>query len=57
MSEIISRRGAFSFLGTATALAFVVPTTLLTASNADAQAQGTPRARQAKRARRASQAN
>ena len=42
MPEIISRREVFSLLGIATALAFAVPTTLLTASDAEAQAQGTP---------------
>jgi hypothetical protein len=35
----ISRRGAFSLLGLAAALGFVVPTTMLTASDAEAQAQ------------------
>src|SRR5215831_14437687 len=37
----ISRRGAFSLLGLAAALGFVVPTTLLITSDAEAQAQPT----------------
>jgi hypothetical protein len=40
--KMISRRGAFSLLGLAAALA--VPTTVLTASDADAQAQPSPAA-------------
>ena len=40
MSEqLISRRGAFSLLGLAAALGFAVPTTMLTTSDAEAQAQ------------------
>src|SRR6516225_4963282 len=40
MSEqLISRRGAFSLLGLAAALGFAVPTTVLTTSDAEAQAQ------------------
>jgi hypothetical protein len=35
----ISRRGAFSLLGVAAALGFVVPTTVLITSEAEAQAQ------------------
>jgi hypothetical protein len=35
----ISRRGAFSLLGLAAALGFVVPTTMLMTSDAEAQAQ------------------
>ena len=42
MSEgMISRRGAFSLLGLAAALGFGVPTTMLTMSDAEAQAQPT----------------
>src|SRR6516165_6270810 len=42
MSEqLISRRGAFSLLGLGAALGFAVPTTMLTASDAEAQAQPT----------------
>ena len=44
MSEkngIISRREAFSLLGLAVALGFAVPSTVLTASDAEAQAQTT----------------
>lgn len=42
MSEkLISRRGAFSLLGLGAALAFAVPTTALTTSDAEAQAQPT----------------
>ena len=42
MSEgMISRRGAFSLLGLAAALGFGVPTTMLTMSAAEAQAQPT----------------
>ncbi|MGN6750237.1 MAG: hypothetical protein ACTHJS_16760 [Xanthobacteraceae bacterium] len=37
----ISRRGAFSLLGLAAALGFAIPTTLLTESDAEAQAQPT----------------
>ena len=40
MSEqLISRRGAFSLLGLAVAAGFAVPTTMLTTSDAEAQAQ------------------
>jgi hypothetical protein len=42
MSEgMISRRGAFSLLGLAAVLGFAVPTTMLTTSDAEAQAQPT----------------
>ena len=42
MSEkMISRRGAFSLLGLTAALGFVVPTTVLMTSDAEAQAQPT----------------
>jgi hypothetical protein len=42
MSErMISRRGAFSLIGLAAALGFAVPTTILTTSDAEAQAQPT----------------
>src|SRR5215468_11872016 len=42
MSErMISRRGAFSLLGLAAALGFAVPTTTLTTSDVEAQAQPT----------------
>jgi hypothetical protein len=37
----ISRRGAFSLLGLAAAVGFGVPTTMLTMSDAEAQAQPT----------------
>ena len=37
--KMISRRGALSLLGLAAALGFAVPTTALTTSNAEAQAQ------------------
>jgi hypothetical protein len=36
-SEMIARRGAFSLLGLAAALSLVVPATMLTATDADAQ--------------------
>jgi hypothetical protein len=39
--KMISRRGAFSLLGLAAALGFVVPTTVLTTSDAEAQVQPT----------------
>ena len=39
--QMISRRSALSLLGLAAALGFVVPTTALTTSNAEAQAQPT----------------
>jgi hypothetical protein len=39
--QMISRRGALSLLGLAAALGFAVPTTALTTSNAEAQAQPT----------------
>jgi len=42
--ELISRRTAFSLLGLAAALGFAVPTTLLTTSDAEAQAQPSPAA-------------
>jgi hypothetical protein len=38
-NEMISRREAFSLLGLAVALGFAVPSTVLTASDAEAQAQ------------------
>ena len=42
MSEkLISRRGAFSLLGLGAAVAFAVPTTMLTESDAEAQMQPT----------------
>ena len=42
-SEMISRRGAFSFLGLAAALSLAVPTTVLTMSDAEAQTAGMER--------------
>jgi hypothetical protein len=39
--KMISRRGALSLLGLAAALGFAVPTTVLTPSDAEAQAQPT----------------
>ena len=39
--KLISRRGAFSLLGLGAALGFAVPTTMLTASDAEAQTQPT----------------
>ena len=39
-SEMISRRGAFSLLGLAAALSLVVPATMLTATEAEAQRCG-----------------
>ena len=42
-SEMISRRGAFSLLGLGAALGFVVPATMLTMSEADAQTAGMER--------------
>ena len=36
-SEMISRRGAFSLLGLATALGLAVPTTVMTMSDAEAE--------------------
>ena len=40
-NEMISRREAFSLLGLAVAIGFAVPSTVLTASDAEAQAQTT----------------
>ena len=40
-SQMISRREAFSFLGLAAALGFALPAEVLTASDAEAQAQTT----------------
>jgi hypothetical protein len=42
-SEMVSRRGTFSLLGLAAALSFVVPATMLTASDAEAQTAGMQR--------------
>ena len=42
--QLMSRRGAFSLLGLAAALGFAVPTTMLTESDAEAQAQPSPAA-------------
>jgi hypothetical protein len=42
--KLISRRGAFSLLGLAVAAGFAVPTTMLTTSDAEAQAQPSPAA-------------
>ena len=42
--KLISRRGAFSFLGITAALALAVPTAVLTTSDAEAQAQPSPAA-------------
>ena len=42
-SEMISRRRAFSLLGSAAALSLAVPATLLTATDADAQTGGMER--------------
>ena len=42
-SEMISRRGAFSLLGLATALGLAVPTTVMTMSNAEAETAGMER--------------
>ena len=42
-SEMISRRGAFSLLGLAAALASAVPITVLTVSDAEAQTAGMER--------------
>jgi hypothetical protein len=50
-SEMISRRGAFSLLGLGAALGFVVPATMLTMSEADAQTAGMER-REGRRANR-----
>jgi hypothetical protein len=50
-SEMISRRRAFSLLGLAVVLGFAVPTTVLTASDAEAQTAGMVR-RQERRAGR-----
>ena len=44
--ELISRRRAFSLLGLATALGFVVPTTVLTVSGAEAETAGMQRREQ-----------
>lgn len=41
--ELISRRSAFSLLGLAAALGFVVPTTVLTVSDAEAETAGMQR--------------
>jgi hypothetical protein len=45
--KMISRRGALSLLGLAAALGFAAPTTVLTMSDAEAQAQPTAPAPQA----------
>jgi len=45
-SEMISRRGAFSLLGLAAALASAVPITVLTVSDAEAQTAGMERREQ-----------
>jgi hypothetical protein len=50
-SEMISRRRVFSFLGSAAALSLVVPATVMTATDADAQTVGMER-RQDRRAGR-----
>ena len=50
-SEMISRRRAFSFLGQAAVLSLVVPATVMTATDADAQTLGMER-RQDRRAGR-----
>ena len=50
-SEMISRRRAFSFLGRAAVLSLVVPATVMTATDADAQTLGMER-RQDRRAGR-----
>ncbi len=50
-SVMISRRRAFSFLGSAAALSLVVPATVMTATDADAQTVGMER-RQDRRAGR-----
>jgi hypothetical protein len=42
-SEMISRRGMFSLLGLASAMAFAVPITALTGSEAEAQTPGMER--------------
>jgi hypothetical protein len=42
-SELISRRRAFSLLGLAAALSLVVPATMLTATDAEAQTAGMER--------------
>ena len=42
--KMISRRGAFSLLGLTAALGFAVPATVLTTSDAEAQAQPSPAA-------------
>ena len=42
-SEMISRRGAFSFLGIAAALGLAVPTTVMTMSDAEAETAGMER--------------
>jgi len=44
--ELISRRRAFSLLGLAAALGFVVPTTVLTVSGAEAETAGMQRREQ-----------
>jgi hypothetical protein len=44
--ELISRRRAFSLLGLAAALGFVVPTTVLTVSSAEAETAGMQRREQ-----------
>ena len=44
--ELISRRRAFSLLGLAAALGFVVPTTVLTVSDAEAETAGMQRREQ-----------
>jgi hypothetical protein len=41
--KMISRRGALSLFGLATALGFAVPTTVLTTSDAEAQTAGMER--------------
>ena len=51
-SEAISRRRVFSLLGLAAALASVVPTTILTVSEAEAQTPGMVRRQERREGRR-----
>jgi len=51
MSEMMSRRGAFSLLGLATVLGVAAPSTVLTVSGAKARTEGMER-RQERRANR-----
>ena len=52
LSEMISRRRAFSLLGLTAALSFAIPATVLTVSDAEAQTQGSEDRQQGRQDRR-----